>query len=439
MGPLHGLPIAFKDLQAAVGFPCTQGSPIYQRSSCRRGHACSSSDCGSAGAIADRQDERSRVRHGLAHLQQGVRDHAQSLRPDEERRRLERRRGAALATGMLPIADGSDLGGSLRNPANFNNVVALRPTVGLVPTAPSLVSVPRLRRERTDGALGGRRGVSAERDGRRRSARSRLLSLGSVVVRRSRSTARFDGHAGRLVPGPRRAAAGLRACARSSKRSARRSRSSAAVVEEACPDLTGADEIFLTIRALADGGRARTAPRRAPRSSMKPEAVCGNRSGARRLTGADVARAMIRHGELMERVRRFQEKYEFMLCAVNQVPPFDCDAATGRRTIDGVTMDHYVAWMKSAYWITTTFCPAISRSRGLHRRRVCRSASRSSAATGRISASCRSRMRSSRPQESAAGGRRRRNECRRASSRETNGRWCSRWEVPDIPTEVPDP
>src|SRR4030095_11328542 len=45
--------------------------------------------------------------------------------------------GAALASGMLPIADGRDMGGSLRNPGNFNNIVGMRPTVGLVPSAPN--------------------------------------------------------------------------------------------------------------------------------------------------------------------------------------------------------------------------------------------------------------------------------------------------------------
>ena len=65
------------------------------------------------------------------------------------------------------------------------------------------------------------------------------------------------------------------------------------------------------------------------------------------------------HGELMERVRRFQDKYEFLVCAVNQVPPFDA-ARHWPREIEGVAMENYLSWMKSAYWISATFHPAIS-------------------------------------------------------------------------------
>ena len=81
-------------------------------------------------------------------------------------------------------------------------------------------------------------------------------------------------------------------------------------------------------------------------------------SGAK-LSGADIAQAMVRQGQVMERMRSFQEKYAFTLCAVNQVPPFDAKLDWPHQ-IEGVKMENYVAWMKSAYWITATFCPAIS-------------------------------------------------------------------------------
>jgi amidase len=68
---------------------------------------------------------------------------------------------------------------------------------------------------------------------------------------------------------------------------------------------------------------------------------------------------MVRHGQLLDRMRRFQETYEFIVCAVNQLPPFDA-TLDWPKEIDGVKMDHYVAWMKSAYWISATFRPAIS-------------------------------------------------------------------------------
>jgi amidase len=94
------------------------------------------------------------------------------------------------------------------------------------------------------------------------------------------------------------------------------------------------------------------------RDEMKPEAISEIEAGAR-LSSSDLAKAMIRHGELMDRMRQFYEKHAFLLCAVNQVPPFDA-TIDWPKEIAGVKMDHYIAWMRSAYWITATFCPAIS-------------------------------------------------------------------------------
>jgi len=128
-------------------------------------------------------------------------------------------------------------------------------------------------------------------------------------------------------------------------------------VEDAVPDLSGADEVFLTLRAwhywLTLGPLLER-----HRDKMKPEAVWQIELG-RNLSGDDIARAMQQHGELMQRMRRFQEKYDFLICAVNQVPPFDA-TLDWPHEIEGVQMVTYLDWMKSAYWITSTFCPAIS-------------------------------------------------------------------------------
>jgi len=129
------------------------------------------------------------------------------------------------------------------------------------------------------------------------------------------------------------------------------------IVEEAHPDLDDAEEVFLTIRAW------RSAIMLGPllekhRDQLKPEAIWEIELGAR-LSSADIGQAMVRHGELLERMRTFQERYEFIFCAVNQVPPFDAKLDWPKE-IEGVKMEHYIAWMKSACWISTTFRPAIS-------------------------------------------------------------------------------
>jgi amidase len=121
--------------------------------------------------------------------------------------------------------------------------------------------------------------------------------------------------------------------------------------------LRDADDVFVTIRQW------RTWVMLGPllashRGQLKPEAVWEIEAGAS-LTSADVARAMTRHATLLERIRKFQETYEFVGCAVSQVPPFDA-SVDWPHEINGIPMQTYIEWMKSAYWITATFCPAIS-------------------------------------------------------------------------------
>jgi amidase len=129
------------------------------------------------------------------------------------------------------------------------------------------------------------------------------------------------------------------------------------IVEDAAPDLRGVDEIFLTLRAWMSGN-VEALLLATHRDLMKPEAIAEIERGLR-ISGTDLATAIMRHGELLERVRTFQERYEFMLCAVSQLPPFDA-AIDWPKEIDGVAMDTYVSWMKSAYWVSTMRRPAAS-------------------------------------------------------------------------------
>jgi amidase len=92
------------------------------------------------------------------------------------------------------------------------------------------------------------------------------------------------------------------------------------IVEDACPDLSGADEVFLTIRAWRSWNTLGPLLEE-HRAQMKPEAISEIESGAK-LSGSDIAKAMIRHAELMERTRLFEETYEFTICTLSQVPPF---------------------------------------------------------------------------------------------------------------------
>jgi amidase len=354
VGPLHGLPIAFKDLEQAVGFPCTLGSPIFR-------HQMPTEDS----VLIERLRKAGVVAIGKTNVpefgmgSQTYNDvYGATVNPYDVTRTAggsSGGAGAALAAGLLPLADGSDLGGSLRNPANFNNVVALRPTVGLVPVAPApmpflgfAVKGP-MARSVADVAL--LLSVMAGPDGRDPGCVPSDPSVFARPLDRDFSGVRvaWCPDLGGL-PLDRRVRAVLEAQRTSFE-------SLGCHVEDACPDLADADTVFLVIRMW------RTWNILGPllgqhREHLKPEAIWEIESGAR-LTVADISDAMIRHGAIMERMRRFEERYQFMLCAVNQVPPFDVNVHWPTE-IDGVRMENYIGWMASACRITATFRPAIS-------------------------------------------------------------------------------
>ena len=354
LGVLAGLPWAFKDLEPAVGFPWTRGSVIFR-------NARPAADS----LVVERLRHAGVVPIGKTNVPEfgmgsqtynGV--YGTTLNPYDPTKSAggsSGGAGAALASGMLALADGSDLGGSLRNPANFNNVVGFRPSVGLVPTAPSAlpfygfaVKGP-MARTVSDVAL--LLSVLAGADARDPGcAPSDPAAFRAPLARDHRGVRvawcpdlgglPLEPEVRQVLDAQRATLAGL-----------------GCIVEDVAPELAGADEIFLTLRALRSfivwGPLLREHG-----AEMKPEAVAEIEAGGR-LAAAAIGRALAAHGVLVERMRRFHERHDFIACAVNQVAPFEAQL-TWPRSVAGVPMDHYIAWMKSAYWITATFQPAIS-------------------------------------------------------------------------------
>lgn len=354
VGPLHGLPIAFKDLEAVVGFPLTKGSPIF-RDQMPTEDSVIVERLRRAGTIPIGKTNVPEFAMG-SHTYNKV--FGTTVNPYDHTKSAGGSSGgaaAALASGMLPLADGSDLGGSLRNPANFNNIVALRPTVGLVPMAPTplpMVGVGvkgPMARSVADAAF--MLAVMAGADGRDLQTYPSDPSVLTQPLDR-------DWKGVRVAWSPDLGGLPLDRRVRAVLESQRRTfEDLGCIVEEATPDLTDVDEIFLTLRSWANWHTHGPLLAR-HRALIKPEAIWDIEAGGK-LSGADVSTAIARHGALLERVRVFQKKYEFLVCAVNQVPPFDA-SLDWPKSIEGVAMDHYVAWMKSAYWISTTCRPAIS-------------------------------------------------------------------------------
>ncbi|MBW1699045.1 MAG: amidase [Deltaproteobacteria bacterium] len=354
VGPLHGLPVAHKDLVETKGIRTTYGSPIF-KDFIPDYDALIVERLKKAGAVTIGKTNTPEFGAGSQTFNEVF---GKTLNPYDLSRTCGGSSGGAavaLACGMLPIADGSDLGGSLRNPANFCNVVGFRPSAGRVPSWPtqagwfSLSVKGPMARTVQDVALM----LSAIAGPDPRSPIS-IREPGSIF---SRPLDR-DFKGVRIAWSPD--LGGLPVDIRV-KEAVEKQRdvfeSLGCVVEDTEPDFTDADEIFKIWRAwifaLSYGPLLK-----AHQNQMK-DTVIWNIEQGMKLSGPEIGKAEIKRTELFHRIRQFMETYEFLILVVSQVPPFDVRQAYVTE-INGIQMKTYIDWMKTCYYISVTGHPAIS-------------------------------------------------------------------------------
>src|SRR3954469_17093714 len=349
-----GLPIAYKDNVQTKGIRTTFGSPIYRDHVPAEDHLIVER-LSAAGAITLGKTNLPEFAAGSQTFNAVFGATKNPYDPSKTCGGSSGGGAVAVACGMLPFADGGDLAASLRNPGNYCNVVGFRPTPGRVPAWPApnawntLGVLGPMARTVEDTAL-----LLAAMAGPDLRSPVSIAESGSVFLKplkRDFKKARIawsrdlgglpiDPRVSKVLDGQRKVFSSL-----------------GCEIEDAEPDFNGATESFETLRALgflqSYGEFYRTR-----RGDLK-DTVQWNVEQGMRLTPEQIARATALRSALYHRMRAFLEEYDFLVCPVNQLPPYPV-ATEWPREIAGTKMTNYLDWMKSCYFITITSHPAIS-------------------------------------------------------------------------------
>ncbi len=353
-GRLAGLPVPIKDLTDVAGVRSTQGSPIFAN------RIAESSDI-----LVNNLEAEGGIVYAMSNTPEfGAGAHTfnevfgVTRNPWDTRLSASGSSGGAavaLATGMAWLAHGSDLGGSLRNPASFCGVVGMRPSPGRVAASvfskiDSTLGIegPMARNVQDlallfDAMLGENPAdpISLPRDGT-----SYLAAAQSgwkpkrVALSRDLGISPVDPVVAEIVT-----------------HAARRFEEAGVIVEEAHPDFSEAMDCMQTLRALnyATGMSALLAEHR---DKLKPEVIWNIEKG-QKLTGVEIAKAEAQRGAMFRRTREFFETYDLLLCPTTIVPPFPVEQRYVTEC-NGVKFNSYVDWLLIVSAITLVSCPAIS-------------------------------------------------------------------------------
>jgi amidase len=354
VGLLHGLPVAHKDIVLTKGIRTTFGSPIFA-------DFIPDED----GLIVERLRKAGALTIGKTNTPEfgaGSQTYnevfGETLNPYDITKTCGGSSGGAavaLACGMMPIADGSDMGGSLRNPASYCNVVGFRPSPGRVPLWPDLVGwYPLL----VEGPMA-------------RTVKDAALMLSAIAGPDARSPisitepgTSFNRPLDRDFKGVRiawsRSLGGLPVDPQvtaviEEKRHV--FESLGCITEDLEPDFEGADEAFKVWRAWrVEIGFGELLKEH--RHLIKDTVIWNIEEGIK-LNGPQIGAAERKRTDLYHRIRKLMETYEYLVLPVSQVPPFDVKERYVRE-INGEVMETYIDWMKSCYYISAIGNPAIS-------------------------------------------------------------------------------
>lgn len=335
LGPLHGLPVVVKDVQATAGLRTTWGSPLFAD------HIPAADDrlvatLRAAGAIILGKTNTPEFAAG-AHTVNPV--FGLTRNPHDLGRSCGGSSGGtavAVATGMAALGTGTDLGGSLRLPASFCGVAGFRPSPGLVPSDRPEAAFGTLD---VDGPMARDMGdialmLSALSGG----ATAAEIAPADVVGLRIAVSADLGRYP--LAPAVRAAFAGVV------------ERLGPAVA--ATPPLDDADRVFEVLRALAfvatHGERLERHPDKVGTN------VADNVRQGLELGVADVARAVAGHAALRRRFDAFMADFDVLVCPAAPVPPFPVEAPFVAE-IDGHRLERYFHWLGLTYALTLTGCP----------------------------------------------------------------------------------
>ena len=351
---LAGLPVAIKDLSAVEDVLTTYGSPIYRDNIPKQsdhvvdliekngGTIFAKSNTPEFGAGASTFNEvfgRTRNPHNLSRSVAGSSGGS----------------AAALVSGQAWLAHGSDMGGSLRNPASFCGCVGLRPSAGRVPGGPSANEFDVLGMQgpmaRNVGDLGlfldSMSGpVSAEPFAQPDNSGFRAAAEAPRIPKRIAWSADLGG----LTPVDP-------VVRRVTEAAAKRFEALGAVVEEACPDYSGAHEAFQTLRGVSFA-TGHDSHYRNHKDKLKPDVIWNIELG-HKLTGADIVRANAIRNRMVQSHAAFFEKYDLLLSPATIVQPYAVEDRTVTHC-DGVEFETYIDWLAIAYAITLTSAPALS-------------------------------------------------------------------------------